>query len=110
MIKINPKKQKTTIEGIKTVQKSNKLVIPQSPTRYELLIIHKAFSWFGLRVKKKLEILKPSKKRPKFGEKVVSTKESEYIHCKMQTKLSEVALRLFKNAKTQKIKAPIHIL
>jgi hypothetical protein len=54
--------------------------------------------------------LKPSKKRPKLGEKLVSTKESEYIHCKIQTKVSEVALRFFKNAKTQKMKAPIHIL
>jgi hypothetical protein len=44
MIKIKPKKPKITIEGIKTVQKSNKLVIPQSPSRYELLITHKKLS------------------------------------------------------------------
>jgi hypothetical protein len=44
MRKIIPKKPKITIEGTKTVQKSNKLVIPQSPSRYELLTTHKKLS------------------------------------------------------------------
>ena len=98
------------IEGKNTVQKSNRFKIPHSVTLQEFSISQIDYCWLGETTKKKLEILKPSKNIPKLGANVVSTKDSEQIHCRMHTNVREVAFKFLRNAKTQKMNAPMQML